>query len=100
MALKQKPAWDVSSSGIMNRGDSGAFESGRRRHDAECAPAAGIDLFLHGSPPGFHSFCARADCRYEQNSIAGRIQDFPGEGALHGYRSLPMKAMLVMPLRF
>jgi hypothetical protein len=100
MALKQKPAWDVSSSGIMNRVDSGPFESGRRRRDAECSLAAWIDFFLHGSPPGFHSFCDRADCRYERNSIAGRKQDFPGESAPHGYRTLPMKAMLVMPLRF
>jgi hypothetical protein len=44
--------------------------------------------------------CARADCRYEQNSIAGRKQDFSGESARRGYRPLSVKAILVMPLQF
>jgi hypothetical protein len=98
MALKQKPAWDVSSSGIINRGDSGPFEAGR--HNAKCLLAAGIDLFFAWITARLSLICARADCRYEQNSIAGRKQDFPGESARCGYRPLSVKAILVMPLQF
>jgi hypothetical protein len=86
MALKQKPAWDVSSSGIMNSGDSGPFEAGR--HNAKCLLAAGIDLFFAWITTRLSLICVRADCRYEQNSIAGRKQDFPGESARRGYRPL------------
>jgi hypothetical protein len=82
----------------MNRGDSGPFEAGR--HDAKCLLAAGIDLFFAWITTRLSLICARADCRYEQNSIAGRKQDFSGESARRGYRSLSVKAMLVMPLQF
>jgi hypothetical protein len=116
MALKQKPAWDVSSSGIMNGVIrvhlKPAKTTLRRGPETDRVAARGRDrlpvfmdhrpVFTHFAlaPARAYSCKLRANCRYERSSIAGRNHHFPGEAVLHGYLLLRVKAMLVMPLRF
>ena len=98
MALKQKPAWDVSSSGIMNgvfqvplklaapksMQDFETFPSGR---SWQRSPSIFMDhrpVFTHCVLAPARTGCLPISCQlpanrhYEQGSIAGQNHDFPG----------------------